>query len=103
MRVLIVEDEDTIAVPLAEGLEREGFEVARAANGAEALAAPEPDIVLLDLRLPDMDGLDVCRRLRERSRCRSSSSRRAARKPTGSSGSSSAPTTTSSSRSACAS
>ncbi len=68
MRVLIVEDEDTIAVPLAEGLEREGFEVARAANGAEALAAAEPDIVLLDLRLPDMDGLDVCRRLRERSR-----------------------------------
>ena len=68
MRVLIVEDEVTIAAPLADGLEREGFEVARVANGAEALAAPEPDIVLLDLRLPDMDGLDVCRRLRERSR-----------------------------------
>jgi len=67
MRVLIVEDEDAIAVPLAEGLGREGFDVARAATGAEALAAPEPDIVLLDLRLPDMDGLDVCRRLRERS------------------------------------
>ena len=67
MRVLIVEDEDAIAVPLAEGLGREGFEVARAATGAEALVASEPDIVLLDLRLPDMDGLDVCRRLRERS------------------------------------
>jgi two-component system, OmpR family, response regulator RegX3 len=67
MRVLIVEDEDAIAVPLAEGLTREGFDVVRAATGAEALAAAEPDIVLLDLRLPDMDGLDVCRRLRERS------------------------------------
>ena len=67
MQILLVEDEDTIAEPLAEGLRREGFEVERAATGAEALAAPEPDLVLLDLRLPDMDGLDVCRRLRERS------------------------------------
>jgi len=67
VQILLVEDEDTIAEPLAEGLRREGFEVERAATGAEALAAPEPDLVLLDLRLPDMDGLDVCRRLRERS------------------------------------
>lgn len=67
MHVLIVEDEDAIAEPLAEGLRREGFDVVRAATGADALAAAEPDVVLLDLRLPDMDGLDVCRRLRERS------------------------------------
>ena len=67
MRVLIVEDEDAIADPLAEGLRREGFDVTRAATGAEALAAPAVDLVLLDLRLPDVDGLDVCRRLRERS------------------------------------
>jgi two-component system response regulator RegX3 len=67
VRILIVEDEDAIAVPLAEGLEREGFEVERAANGADALAAAEPELVLLDLRLPDMDGLDVCRELRARS------------------------------------
>jgi len=67
MKVLIVEDEDAIALPLAEGLSREGFDVVRAATGAEALAAAEPDIVLLDLRLPDMDGLDLCRQLRERS------------------------------------
>jgi two-component system response regulator RegX3 len=67
VQILLVEDEDTIAEPLAEGLRREGFEVERAATGAEALAAPEADLVLLDLRLPDMDGLDVCRRLRERS------------------------------------
>ena len=65
--MLIVEDEDAIAEPLAEGLRREGFHVARAASGAEALAAEEADVVLLDLRLPDMDGLDVCRRMRERS------------------------------------
>ena len=67
MDVLLVEDDDSIAVPLAEGLRREGFEVVRAATGAEALAAEEPDIVLLDLRLPDMDGLEVCRELRARS------------------------------------
>ena len=67
MRILIVEDEDAIAVPLAEGLAREGFEVTRVANGADALSSPEPDLVLLDLRLPDMDGLDVCRELRSRS------------------------------------
>jgi len=67
VRILIVEDEDAIAVPLAEGLEREGFETTRAATGREALDAGEADLVLLDLRLPDMDGLDVCRELRARS------------------------------------
>ncbi len=67
MKVLVVEDEDAIAEPLAEGLRREGFDVTRAATGADALAADEADVVLLDLRLPDIDGLDVCRRLRERS------------------------------------
>jgi two-component system, OmpR family, response regulator RegX3 len=67
VRVLLVEDEDAIADPLTEGLRREGFEVTRAANGTDALAAPKPDLVLLDLRLPDIDGLDVCRQLRERS------------------------------------
>ncbi|HEY1368199.1 MAG TPA: response regulator transcription factor [Gaiellaceae bacterium] len=67
MRILLVEDEDSIAVPLAEALRREGFEVERAATGGEALRAREPDLVLLDLRLPDLDGLDVCRSLRQRS------------------------------------
>ncbi|HSC73117.1 MAG TPA: response regulator transcription factor [Gaiellaceae bacterium] len=67
MRVLIVEDEDAIAEPLAEGLRREGFDVTRAATGAEALAATAADVVLLDLRLPDRDGFDVCRELRSRS------------------------------------
>jgi two-component system, OmpR family, response regulator RegX3 len=67
MRVLVVEDEQAIAEPLAEGLRREGFSVTVAGTGAEALAADEPDVVLLDLRLPDTDGLDVCRQLRARS------------------------------------
>lgn len=67
MRVLVVEDEEAIAEPLAEGLRREGFTVTVAGTGAEALAAAETDVVLLDLRLPDLDGLDVCRELRARS------------------------------------
>ena len=67
MRLLIVEDEDAIAAPLAEGLRREGFEVSRVATGRDALAAPEHDLVLLDLRLPDVDGFTVCRELRARS------------------------------------
>ena len=67
MRILVVEDEDSIAEPLVNGLRREGFDVVRAATGGEALEAAVPDLVLLDLRLPDTDGLDVCRRMRERS------------------------------------
>jgi DNA-binding response OmpR family regulator len=67
VRILVVEDEDAIARPLAEGLRREGFEVDRVATGRDALAAEAPDLVLLDLRLPDIDGTDVCRELRSRS------------------------------------
>jgi DNA-binding response OmpR family regulator len=67
MRILLVEDEDTIAEPLADGLRREGFQVERAPTGRAALDAAPADLVLLDLRLPDLDGLDVCRMLRERS------------------------------------
>ncbi|HLY93267.1 MAG TPA: response regulator transcription factor [Gaiellaceae bacterium] len=67
MRILLVEDEDAIADPLTAGLRREGFDVDRAETVAAALAAPPADVVLLDLRLPDGDGLDVCRTLRGRS------------------------------------
>jgi two-component system, OmpR family, response regulator RegX3 len=67
VHLLVVEDEDAIAEPLVEGLEREGFEVTRAATGAAALEAHSVDLVLLDLRLPDMDGYAVCRELRARS------------------------------------
>jgi two-component system, OmpR family, response regulator RegX3 len=62
-----VEDDDAIAEPLVEGLTREGFEVNRVADGAGALDAPTPDVVLLDLGLPDMHGYAVCRQLRSRS------------------------------------
>jgi DNA-binding response OmpR family regulator len=67
MRVLLVEDDATIAVPLIEGLQRHGLEVSHVATGAAALAADLPDVILLDLGLPDRDGLDVCRELRSRS------------------------------------
>lgn len=67
MRVLVVEDDDTIAVPLADGLRREGFSVERVGTGAAALRADPGDVVLLDLRLPDVDGYEVCRQLRARS------------------------------------
>ena len=67
MRVLMVEDDDAIAVPLARGLEREGLEVTRATSGEAALAAEDYDVVLLDLGLPDIDGFEVCRQLRARS------------------------------------
>lgn len=67
MRLLIVEDDDAIAAPLLRAVQREGYEVERVAAGQpaiEAVAAGGVDLVLLDLGLPDMDGLDVCRRLR---------------------------------------
>ena len=67
MRVLLVEDDDAIAEPLAKGLQREGFEVDRVATGAGALDADPADLVLLDLGLPDVDGYEVCRQLRARS------------------------------------
>jgi DNA-binding response OmpR family regulator len=68
MEILLVEDEDSIAETLKDGLRREGYNVSRVARGEDALEASPADLVLLDLRLPDIDGLDVCRRLRERSR-----------------------------------
>jgi len=67
MKVLLVEDDDTIAEPLAEGLRREGFDVERVATGVDALDAGEPDVVLLDVGLPDIDGFALCRELRGRS------------------------------------
>ncbi len=67
MHLLVVEDEDTIAEPLVEGLLAEGFDVTRVATGQEALDSEQVDLVLLDVRLPDMDGFTVCRELRSRS------------------------------------
>jgi DNA-binding response OmpR family regulator len=67
-RVLLVEDEAEIASPLVRTLEREGYAVDQATTGRDALElaiAHDHDIVILDLGLPDMDGLEVCRSLRE--------------------------------------
>src|SRR5688572_15727243 len=68
--ILLVEDEAAIAEPLAEALERDGFEAAIAGTVADALARAKelsPDLVLLDIGLPDGSGLDVCRELRKTS------------------------------------
>ena len=67
-RVLIVEDEPDICDLLAFHLEREGYHVTRSRTGADALRqvrARPPDLILLDLMLPELGGLDVCRRLRQ--------------------------------------
>ncbi|TXS50258.1 DNA-binding response regulator [Streptomyces sp. uw30] len=67
MRVLLVEDDEPVAESLRRGLLRYGFEVAWVTTGGAALSHSEPyDVVLLDLGLPDTDGLDVCKALRER-------------------------------------
>jgi DNA-binding response OmpR family regulator len=67
-RILVVEDEARIAEVVQQYLERDGYMVVRAATGGDALDAAarrRPDLVVLDLGLPDMSGEDVCRRLRE--------------------------------------
>jgi two-component system response regulator RegX3 len=69
-RVLIVEDEDAIARPLAGALRREGFTpltAATAADGMHQFADWHPDVVVLDVMLPDGDGRDLCREIRARS------------------------------------
>jgi two-component system, OmpR family, response regulator RegX3 len=69
--VLLVEDEDSIVEPLREALGREGFETSVAGTAAEALELArtlDPDVVLLDVMLPDGSGFDVCRELRRESR-----------------------------------
>ena len=68
--VLVVEDEDSFVDALTLGLTREGFTVSVARDGAEALDMfddVQPDLVLLDVMLPKVSGLDVCRELRTRS------------------------------------
>ena len=67
-RLLVVEDDDAISEPLVRALAREGHEVAHAVTGAEALEVAEGgdlDLVVLDLGLPDIDGVEVCKRMRE--------------------------------------
>ena len=66
-RLLLVEDDETLREALAFLLRREGYEVSEAGDGAAALAAftaDEPDLVLLDLMIPEPNGIEVCRRIR---------------------------------------
>ncbi|WAZ21571.1 response regulator transcription factor [Streptomyces cinnabarinus] len=65
VRVLLIEDDETIAEPLTEGLGHFGLTVDHVATGSEGLRGPYGDVVLLDLGLPDMDGIDVCRGIRQ--------------------------------------
>ena len=65
--ILIVEDDDTVREALSAGLESEGYEVILSDNGLDGLKQAKeegPDLILLDLMLPEMDGLSVCRALR---------------------------------------
>ncbi|HEU4973649.1 MAG TPA: response regulator transcription factor [Baekduia sp.] len=69
-RILLIEDEPSIAEPFADALAREGFAPVVAGSGADGLRLAReaaPDLVLLDLGLPDVDGRDVCRALRRES------------------------------------
>ena len=69
VRILVVEDEESIRDFVEMGLKYEGFEVALTENGPGALEAfdrQRPDLVILDLNLPGMDGLEVCRQIRRR-------------------------------------
>ena len=67
-KILIVDDEEDILDLLQYNLNREGFETITARNGEQALALAEeerPDVIILDIMMPKMDGLEVCRRLRQ--------------------------------------
>ena len=66
--ILLVEDDERISEPLLRVLSTEGFDVIHAPTGnagLDAVATGKPNLVLLDLTLPDIDGLDVCRRIRD--------------------------------------
>jgi two-component system response regulator MprA len=70
MSILVVDDEPAVREALRRALELEGYDVELAEDGAQALerlanGAPEPEAVLLDVLMPNVDGIEVCRRLRE--------------------------------------
>lgn len=70
-RILVVDDEQDIRQVIALNLEAEGYDVAQAANGLEALEAVERDgynLVILDIMMPEMDGWEVCRQIKSRQR-----------------------------------
>ncbi len=68
MKVLLVDDEIAITAALSVRLRAAGYEVASASNGTTGLAAAaehQPDVIILDIRMPDIDGFEVCRRLKK--------------------------------------
>ena len=72
-RILVVEDDDALGTLLRYNLEREGYLVALATDGEEALIQADeslPDLVVLDWMLPKVSGIEVCRRLRQRPQSR---------------------------------
>lgn len=72
-RILVVEDEDSLATLLQYNLEKEGYDVARAGDGEEALLQVQerlPDLIVLDWMLPKVSGIEVCRRIRQRTESR---------------------------------
>ena len=95
--MLVVDDEPIVRDVVVRYLEHDGFETLIAGDGDVARALieeREPALVVLDVMLPGMDGLSLCRWIRSARACRSSCSPPGARRPTGSSGWTSAPTTT---------
>src|SRR5574341_864103 len=67
LKILVVDDEETMVRSLSNLLTREGYEVAEARDGPQALQAAKiqrPDLVLLDVMLPGVDGMEVCRQIR---------------------------------------
>jgi len=68
VRVLVVEDDKAIATSLILGLQSAGMTVTHVATGAQAIAATDFDVMLLDIGLPDLDGFEVCRQVRLTSR-----------------------------------
>ena len=70
MKILIVEDDATLADVIAFTLRREGFHVLQALDGELAIQRwmeDDPDLILLDINLPKMDGYEVCKKIREKS------------------------------------
>ncbi len=68
--LLLIEDDDNIRLALRLSLEDEGYSIVEAANGVlglEVFSETSPDVVLLDLRLPDISGFEVCRLIRQKS------------------------------------
>lgn len=67
-RILIADDDREIVQLIAESLEEEGFEVVKAYNGRDAmdkLSQEQPSLIILDIMMPEMDGLEICRRIRQ--------------------------------------